>query len=324
MDLNRQSRYRYFYEFLIIFLSVMLAFIAEDWRENRQDYKDYISIKEEIKANIRLDSIEFSQDIRAIEASISDLQTLLQEGDELSPTEAHRMIFSLTFVRWSDYKSTGYDQLKNSRSFDDDQDLIDEINNYYGWLEYLKGSFESFYSEPTGKFLDFLMMQGITPDSFVLSKRDIESIEDLLSKDEFRIQLKYLLMSRKRQLDFFGRAYYSLNLLLAEMNGRVFVPKVEQISIVGSAVPIDTVLQVSSMQEIFMNPVKDHSWSIDLRLNEGVVQFRADQSWSYHWGANGFPRGKGQLYGGGIPVSAGTYQISFNDLTGEYSFRKLD
>lgn len=58
----------------------------------------------------------------------------------------------------------------------------------------------------------------------------------------------------------------------------------------------------------------------NLTLTNGVVKFRKDNSWDINWGAIDFPNGTGVQNGAEIPVTAGTYNISFDKSTGNYSF----
>jgi len=56
-------------------------------------------------------------------------------------------------------------------------------------------------------------------------------------------------------------------------------------------------------------------------LTVGHVKFRQDNAWCANWGNTTFPSGTGYQDGPDIPVSnAGSYDISFNKQTGEYSF----
>ena len=55
-------------------------------------------------------------------------------------------------------------------------------------------------------------------------------------------------------------------------------------------------------------------------FNEGEVKFRQDNDWSANWGSYAFPSGLAYQDGPNIPVPAGTYNITFNRTTGEYSF----
>ena len=71
---------KYLLEVVVIFVSVMMAFIAEDWRENRQDMEDFSLIMDEIENDIRLDSIEMYSDKRRINDQINCLDQLLNDG----------------------------------------------------------------------------------------------------------------------------------------------------------------------------------------------------------------------------------------------------
>ena len=53
---------------------------------------------------------------------------------------------------------------------------------------------------------------------------------------------------------------------------------------------------------------------------DGGARFRQANSWDINWGNNTFPTGTGILNGGEIPVKAGSYNVSFNIITGDYSF----
>jgi hypothetical protein len=59
---------------------------------------------------------------------------------------------------------------------------------------------------------------------------------------------------------------------------------------------------------------------LNYSFNDGEVKFRQDDSWSINWGNNTFPSGTGYQDGPDIPVLAGTYNVTFNILTGEYNF----
>jgi hypothetical protein len=53
----------------------------------------------------------------------------------------------------------------------------------------------------------------------------------------------------------------------------------------------------------------------------GEVKFRVNNNWRVNWGSSLFPEGIGMPNGADIPIStAGTYIITFNDITGDYAF----
>lgn len=57
-----------------------------------------------------------------------------------------------------------------------------------------------------------------------------------------------------------------------------------------------------------------------ITLTDGTAKFRANNAWTREWSANTFPNGTGTQSGGGIPATAGTYSLTLNTATGEYSF----
>lgn len=64
-----------------------------------------------------------------------------------------------------------------------------------------------------------------------------------------------------------------------------------------------------------------HTWTLtNVKLLNGEAKFRANNSWDVNWGAANFPAGQAVLSGANIPVTAGTYNITFNDITGNYAF----
>ena len=55
-------------------------------------------------------------------------------------------------------------------------------------------------------------------------------------------------------------------------------------------------------------------------LTTASAKFRANDDWYFNWGADTFPTGTAVQDGANIPTQAGTYNITFNVNTGEYSF----
>jgi hypothetical protein len=55
-------------------------------------------------------------------------------------------------------------------------------------------------------------------------------------------------------------------------------------------------------------------------FTQGEVKFRQDNEWVVNWGGWEFPAGYAYLDAPNIPVPEGTYNVSFNRLTGEYKF----
>ena len=65
------------------------------------------------------------------------------------------------------------------------------------------------------------------------------------------------------------------------------------------------------------------NYTLDYTFTDGVVKFRKDDAWIENWGAATFPTGTGVQDGANIPVTAGTYKVSFNATTGAYNFQQV-
>lgn len=90
-----------------------------------------------------------------------------------------------------------------------------------------------------------------------------------------------------------------------------------KVGIIGSATAQGWNASTPMVQDVF-NP---HVWTLtSLVLSAGEAKFRANNEWTVNWGATDFPNGTGTLNGANIPVVAGTYQVTFNDETGAYTF----
>lgn len=78
------------------------------------------------------------------------------------------------------------------------------------------------------------------------------------------------------------------------------------VGLVGDALPSGWDVSVPMVQSTF----DAHMWKITQTLTDGKMKFRANNSWDVNWGDNG----------GDIIVTAGKYDIWFNDLDGRYTF----
>lgn len=66
---------------------------------------------------------------------------------------------------------------------------------------------------------------------------------------------------------------------------------------------------------------ENHVWVTTLDLDaDNEMKFAADGDWAVNWGATDFPFGTGVQNGSNIPVTAGSYTVVFNDITGQYMF----
>ena len=90
------------------------------------------------------------------------------------------------------------------------------------------------------------------------------------------------------------------------------------VSIIGSGTPGGWGADTNLIQ----NPANPFKFSKKIAIVDGEAKFRKTGDWGVNWGQATFPNGVGTDGGPNIPVSAGTYQITFNSATGEYTFTK--
>ena len=70
-----------------------------------------------------------------------------------------------------------------------------------------------------------------------------------------------------------------------------------------------------------MIPRDDGTWVRVISLKTGEVKFRANDAWDLSWGSTSFPEGTASSDNApNIPVTAGTYLVTFDPASGAYSF----
>lgn len=197
----------YLIEVFVIFLGVMLAFIAENWRENLQDKEDFRMIMHEIEKDIRLDSIEMHSDKSAIIDQIGCIDKLLNEplsllGRPKGSLPNRTCLDIIMFYDWPDYVTTGYHQLENSKIVPAgyDEGLMMKIYEYYQWIDYhylLVGPAINDVQELQRYFIE----KGFPPvEKDTLSESDLAAFQNLQRDTVFVTLLKYLKYNRKMEL----------------------------------------------------------------------------------------------------------------------------
>lgn len=89
------------------------------------------------------------------------------------------------------------------------------------------------------------------------------------------------------------------------------------IGIIGTAVPPN----FNSGPDVNMHTNNNITFSLpDYTFTNGEAKFRQDDSWDNNWGGITFPLGTAVKDGSSIPVTAGTYNVTFNIETGDYNF----
>ena len=314
---------KHLFEVLVIFASVMMAFIAEDWREQRQDLQDFNLIIDEIEANVRLDIYEIEIDIRKTREQIHSLNRLIYEGANLPSDSLNIFMRNIMVTHWPQYNTTGIDQLKNSKNEGSKpKRLMRAIYDYYLYINWQVDITPSFFGTQIEKLREYLISEGLSPAGagldyapVILPESDIVAYRKALSNEEFIVRLKHLQNNRIHELEIFEYMWEKGSLLL-----ELFTPdfSYESIGIIGTAT------ENGWDADIRMENVAKDLWEIELSLKDGVVKFMANGSWAHNWGGRDFPDGIGHRNGPNIAVSEGRYIITFEEHSELYSFTKLD
>lgn len=116
-----------------------------------------------------------------------------------------------------------------------------------------------------------------------------------------------------------GRYSVAFNVSTGEYTFTEVIP-FANISIIGTGtefMDFETDVQLTQL------PGDEFTWRVRAFLVDGEIKFRANNDWTYNWGSGDFPSGTAIKDGPNIPVSTGEYRITFNTLTGNYSFEEL-
>jgi len=202
---------KHFLEVIVIFFSVMLAFIAEDWRENRQGNKDFNNILVEIENNVRLDSIELGIDVKDIQIQLKCLELLLGEEQLLSNDSISICIARIMHTHWPDYITTGIDQLRNSQNLSQNSELMEAIYDYYTYSKYHEAITPFFFTEQVENLREYLIKERLSPSgagiyaSVKFDENEIQSYRKALIKPELQARLKHLHNNRKHMMEFYQK-----------------------------------------------------------------------------------------------------------------------
>lgn len=90
----------------------------------------------------------------------------------------------------------------------------------------------------------------------------------------------------------------------------------ETVGILGDATDGGWDSDIDMMRNEAFDP---HNWyAQNVTLGNGEIKFRANNAWDASWGNSTSYSGTATIGGPNIPVTAGVYNIWFNDLTGDY------
>jgi len=211
---------KYLIEVSVIFIGVMMAFIAENCRSNRQDIEDFRMVLDEIKKDIRLDSIEMPSDKMRVINQINCIDQLLNDDYSLIGNDSIPCFDYIRYNDWPDYVLTGFDQLKNieitSEGYNDQ--LMFKIYEYYQWVDYHYQLFGPATNE-VHELQEYLINKGFPPlENKTITERDIAAFRKLRMDTTFITRLKYLRYNRKNELRVYEEMERKSNIILGMFN----------------------------------------------------------------------------------------------------------
>ncbi len=131
--------YKYFLEILVLIIGIYGAFALEEWKENRSNHKNEVSILEKLYSNLQSDTANFNLMLRIVDVRRADTHTIISEmnNDELedfSVSVAGTMIttfpIALSKSAWNTMLAS--DKILSEFS---NKEIIDSLNNYYNLFD---------------------------------------------------------------------------------------------------------------------------------------------------------------------------------------------
>lgn len=316
-----KNRGNHLFEVAVIFVSVMAAFIAEDWREERRDRQDFNEILLEIEANLRLDYLDYAGDVTDVQHTLRGIDSLLSNHTLHGDSIAKYFSYTL-FYAWPDCYCIGIEQLRNSNSHESIYDiLIPALNNYYGYIDFLREIAPTRFTQQAENMRDFLISKNLASPGMLkvgyekLSDTDIQAYREVLNDPELISRLKHMRTILKYQLryhDYIAQLAANLLKTFERIRKDEFT-----IGLIGSATDMGW---SQEFPDVALDRTGPNTWEKVVTLKNGELKFRADNMSLLDWGSANFPKGVGTKPGLNIPVNAGTYLVKFNHKTGEYSF----
>ena len=178
-------------------------------------------------------------------------------------------------------------------------------------------------------------------DAFVSDLGNAAAVRSALETSEVRslllelVGLRYLFNATLIQI---GTSNDAVIASIRAYDPDVTLP-VEVIELIGDAMPGNW----DSGLPMTRDSRDPNVWRLRTQLTDGHIKFRADNSWSSNWGAPNrpehwgtgsifsfggdasavFPKGTAQFGGLDIPADAGSYDVTFNSQSFEYSFERV-
>lgn len=249
---------------------------------------------------------------------------ILQVLDEFAPRRNSDEAWYLSYLDIDPTDSVQFQLASMLRSFNSNQDYFDQGKEALGLVNVMKRHLSQ--SDIPRRVLG----QGQSYRSFIddspagmYSGRDLQAVATLIRSEALLGDLKTLREYRSNILTHIEVVERTNEQFLGYLQnnfqhlGRAFEP----IQLVGSATPSQSWALGYPMRPL---DARWEQWETELELGDGLVKFRAGNTWVFDWGRGEFDPKSLVFKGADIPVRAGTYHITININEGTYIFSPIE
>ena len=320
----------YLLEIIVITISILGAFMLENWNEERNLDKRFNVFLEQLYNSIDRD-VQMQKATRIFLREQQNLiQILLDNPAQIADEKLIHILFYIDTYEGSYSSETNslLDFLEYNANDSIQNRLSKQITTFIG-----NTIWEATASHGQ-QLTDYLLSKDIPQPSVffkVSSYRNFEQIEKSFYDDEHLNDVKSMIQTRKfisilKSLSS-KKSFMMGSLTNAKEEGesmlqliKEYSPEIrllyDDIGIIGSAVESGWYKSIPLSQ---LDPTKS-IWTIELTLTEGFVKFRIRDNWSQNWGGTDFPKGETVYFGDDIPVAAGDYVVTLDLEENTYSF----
>jgi len=367
-------------EILAVFIGISASLFINDWRQERDDRNRLNHVLEEIYTNAVTDRAGYRFEAASL-THVVEATTALAFGETTQfDNDKINEYFGLVFAEpFFPVQPAGFDRLLNSDILADldllradldyfYRDLQDRIENARkmldvitdsqielfrrsGWVIGQKASNSEEETVATSSLEQRVrdLVQAVRAGSggLDLEIQNADAIREALKQEEVRSLLRMMIsLHLDNATEALEMEVWTTNVInsIQTYAPNIRLPVVE-IGVDGTATGKGFSNNGEATRSVVMSRSDDDpdKWYLTINLVDGDLQFRANNSWDFSWGApvtyqnsvaydgndfvgdpaDVFPLGKSEFYGLSIPVSAGRYKITFNSHTFEYSFENV-
>ena len=325
-------------EILLVMVGILLALEVNDWNEKRLKQQRSAFAMEQLTRGVQVNHYanqgledEVRYQLLLMDTLLNHPDTIdprripgiLQVLDEFAPRQVSNDAWYLSYLDFDPTDSIEFQIATYLRGFNTNQQYFDQGKEELGLLNVMKTHLQN------ADIPRRVLGQGQSYRSFIgnyedelYSERDLLAAASLIRSDAFLDDLKTLREYRSDILTHIDVTRRTNEQFLRYLRNnfteidRLFEP----IQLVGSATPSQSWAEGYPMES------KDPDWNrwvIDLELSDGLVKFRAGNSWVFDWGRGEFNPDRLVFKGADIPVKAGRYRISIDILQGTYELEPI-